>query len=327
MASVAAVSDGSGDVMQDEGVQTTDWSEARLQRMIADEVEESLNLEYKQCDALRKNDRSKKEVSKDVSSFANSAGGTIIYGVVEEGHRPTALDAGYDPGIITKEWLEDVITGGIQPRVEGVAIHPVPLPKTAAGRFAYVVEIPPSATAHQAKDKKYYKRFNFKAEPMEHYEIQDVLNRRKTASVMPDFRWTRTAYDEDKDIAEFRLGAVLENTGVIRASDVKLVMVLPKKILGRRTKNFSARYTTASTNGHPPYQAVELTAKGASEVIFPGDEWRLTEEMGFKLDYRIDRDIIQNFLPKHRPVLSWTVYADDMPPRSGTIPVADLHDY
>ena len=62
-------------------------------------------------------------------------------------------------------------------------------------------------------------------------------------------------------------------------------------------------------------------------MIFPGGEWRLVEETGYQLDFRIDQNIFANFLPKHQPVLAWTVYADDMPPRYGTIPVANLHDY
>ena len=327
MASVTAIAarvsqhDGEGDDL------VTDWTEVRLQRMIDEGVEESLNLDYKSCDSLQKKDKSKLDVSKDISSFANSAGGTIIYGIVEEGHRPQALDEGYDPQSITKEWLEDVITGGVQPRIEGVVIHPVPLPSAGAGKFAYVVEIPQSVTVHQAKDKRYYRRFNFKAEPMEDYEVRDVMNRNKYANVRPNFDWKRTAYDRERSVAQYRLGVVLKNTGVIRAIDVKLKMVLPKDILGRDTAKFSKRFIAVSTDNLPSYQAVELTVKSASEVIFPGDEWRITEEMGFKLNYRIDQDIFQNFLPKHRPLLSWTVYADDMPPRSGTIPVADLHDY
>lgn len=42
-----------------------------------------------------------------------------------------------------------------------------------------MVEIPQSHTAHQAFDKKYYKRFNFNSEPMHDYEIRDILNRTK----------------------------------------------------------------------------------------------------------------------------------------------------
>ena len=305
----------------------SDWTKERLQRMIADQVEESTELDYKRCAALTKTDKHIGEVSKDVSSFANSHGGEIIYGIVEEGHRPVALDEGFDPAIITKEWVEDIITGSIRPRIDGLVVHPVALKSTAPERQAYVVEIPQSSTAHQAKDRRYYRRRNFKSEPMEDYEIRDIMNRRKFPSVVAEFQCKRTKTDRDKDIAEYRLGVILRNTGVIRAIDVKLVMELPAIIVCGRPPHISARRTTASTGGLPSYEALELTVKSISEVIFPGDEWRLTEETGYHFDFRIDKDVFTNFLPNYRPVLAWTVYADDMPPKSGAKPIRDLQDF
>ena len=50
-----------------------------------------------------------------------------------------------------------------------------------ARAILYAIRVPRSASgvAYQnAVDKRYYKRFNFKSQPMEHYEIEDVRNRR-----------------------------------------------------------------------------------------------------------------------------------------------------
>jgi len=59
-----------------------DYTQAELESLITNRVEENLNLDYKGADALYnidgKIDRSL-EISKDVSSFANSDGGIIIY--------------------------------------------------------------------------------------------------------------------------------------------------------------------------------------------------------------------------------------------------------
>jgi predicted HTH transcriptional regulator len=85
------------------------WKLEDLNSMITQEVQESLELDYKRSDALKKTDGAKKEISKDVSAFANSAGGTIIYGIEEEGHLPKKIDAGLDPNEMSKEWLEQVI--------------------------------------------------------------------------------------------------------------------------------------------------------------------------------------------------------------------------
>ena len=53
-----------------------DWIEADLVQLIAIGEQESLVLDYKSCDALAKTDKKKDELSKDVSAFADSAGGT-----------------------------------------------------------------------------------------------------------------------------------------------------------------------------------------------------------------------------------------------------------
>jgi len=47
---------------------------------------------------LNNTERNKNEISKDVSAFANSDGGTIIYGIEEEGHLPKRIDGGVPAG-------------------------------------------------------------------------------------------------------------------------------------------------------------------------------------------------------------------------------------
>jgi hypothetical protein len=78
-------------------------------------------------------------------------------------------------GDVSKEWLEQVI-GNVRPRITGVVIHAVEV-SSAPDDVCYIVEIPRSNTAHQANDKKYYRRYNFESVPMEDYEIRLVMNR------------------------------------------------------------------------------------------------------------------------------------------------------
>src|SRR5689334_5136891 len=104
-----------------------EWDEADILEMIRDQVQESLILDYKKCDALQKTDGKKSEMSKDVSAFANSAGGVIIYGVEEDKHIPTGIDVGYDPHDITKEWIEQVVNSRIQRKIDGIRIRAIPL--------------------------------------------------------------------------------------------------------------------------------------------------------------------------------------------------------
>ncbi len=51
-----------------------EYTEQDINDLISNKVEESLNLEFKSSDSLGSEPSKKKELSKDVSSFANSAG-------------------------------------------------------------------------------------------------------------------------------------------------------------------------------------------------------------------------------------------------------------
>lgn len=161
-----------------------EWTEQDLSDLIKDGIGESVQLEYKSSAALgvtpsgRLTDKAKADLSKDVSAMANSAGGTVVYGIVEQDQIPVQLDGGIDPNAVTKEAIENIITSGIQRKIDGVVIHPVQLPATQPGKVAYVVCVPQSERApHMASDHRFYKRYNFKAEPMEEYEVRDVANR------------------------------------------------------------------------------------------------------------------------------------------------------
>ncbi len=190
-------------------------TEDDLKTLIANKIQEDLHLDYKQCAALCRKDSSTAEATKDASSFANSDGGQIVYGIIEDKHFPTAIDSGFDPAEISKEWLEDILTSGIRPRIPDLSIKQIILQSTGNNRVAYVVDIPKSYSGpHQAKDRRYYKRFNFKSEPMEDYEIRDVVNRRAVPQ--------RPFVLIDVMAVEFALYLVVKNLGDIPAEHIKL---------------------------------------------------------------------------------------------------------
>ncbi len=151
-------------------------TKADLQRLVTEEIQESLTLDYKASPALAKDSKSRDELCKDVSALANSAGGQLIYGIEEKDHKPVRVDEGNST--ITREWIEQVIDSNVQPRMLGLVITPIQLEKG----YAYVIIVPQSTSrgAHQAPDKKYYKRQNFQSVAMEDYEIRDIMRRTST---------------------------------------------------------------------------------------------------------------------------------------------------
>ena len=159
-----------------------DFIEAELNQLIVDGVEEDVHLDYKASDAIAKTDGKRNEIAKDVSAFANSDGGIIIYGISEHNdptkqHLPESINA-VDRTLFSKEWLEQVINSKVRPRISEIIIKPIDIPAVNNG-VVYVVQIPKSHTPHQAADKRYYKRFNFESVPMEDYEINDIRNRKQ----------------------------------------------------------------------------------------------------------------------------------------------------
>lgn len=161
-----------------------------LQNLIVNQVEENLHLDYKAADAILKTDGKKKEISKDVSAFANSDGGIIIYGIKEfadsaKKHLPEIIDP-VDRSNISKEWLEQVINSNISPRLDGLTITPISI-DSSPNDVVYVVIINKSNTAHQAADLRYYKRYNFESVPMYDFEVRDIMNRNKLPTIELSF--------------------------------------------------------------------------------------------------------------------------------------------
>lgn len=194
-----------------------------LQAFIKNGVQESLHLDYKSSRAI--SDGKPLEIAKDVSAFANSDGGLLIYGIRETNHLPLEIDEGVDHKKFSREWLEQSITSNIHPRIDGLRIVQIPLSDLAS---AFAIEIPKSFRGpHQEQSsKRYYKRFNFKSEPMEDYEIRDISNRSHT--VMP------LVYVD----IEIRHGVIIDlvviNIGKIPAKDV--VFEFSKELAWRNEK-------------------------------------------------------------------------------------------
>jgi hypothetical protein len=97
-------------------------TEADLQELIANGVAERRDIEYKR-ELPGTNDEAKKEFLGDVSSFSNTIGGQIIFGIEESEGLPVAL-----PGFVeqdfdaVKQRLESLLQTGVAPRIPGIEL-------------------------------------------------------------------------------------------------------------------------------------------------------------------------------------------------------------
>lgn len=111
---------------------------ADLQALADTGAPESRVLEFKRELQVSSRDQ-RVDFLADVSSFANAAGGDIVYGIDASGGMATEV-LGFalaDPDA-TVRLLDQLIQNGLQPRLPGVGIRPVPL---SEGRFALVVRV------------------------------------------------------------------------------------------------------------------------------------------------------------------------------------------
>lgn len=183
---------------------------SEVQAVVSAKESESLHLEFKASEALIKGKVD--EISKDVSAFANSDGGLIIYGIVENNHCADRIDEGLSNSKTNyKEWIENKLQSNVSPRLQGVRITEIAI---GGDRFIYAVSVPASDRGpHQDRHThRYYKRHNFKCDPMEDYEIRDVGNRQKSVPPLISVR---------VDIAQGSLlQFCVENVGDYPATDV-----------------------------------------------------------------------------------------------------------
>jgi len=304
-----------------------------LNHLIASGIEENAELEYKAADALLLNDKKITEATKDVSAFANSNGGILIYGIRENQtakHLPGSIDP-VDRKTSSKERLEQILNARIRPRIHGLKIHVVTI---ADEQVVYVLEIPKGETAHQADDRKYYRRHNFTIEAMYDHEIRDVMNRQKAPQIKIHFDVGRKPniliapngspmLHQQSPFLCF-LNVRIENVGKLYATYINIVLTLPERII-----NFMC------DEGENTTIQITLANKVRDEIEVPDDNRStfFTGNMDKPKQYGPPRN--EPLLPgmqmtlKSLPIyidnikdgdfISWTLCADNAEPQTGTL--------
>lgn len=181
------------------------------------------------------------ELSKQVSAFANSGGGTIVYGINDPPiGTPRTID---DFGGISlnlkngaKEWLEDVIPNLVDFRLSSFNIYVITANSEtsaiAANKGVFLIDIASSdAAPHQAKDKKYYARVGGKSQPIGHRLVMDIIGRAKYPSLtMHCSMIKKEEVTSDTGIVAIQFSC--QNVGKIYANYVNGYVSIPSAILG-----------------------------------------------------------------------------------------------
>jgi len=305
-----------------------------LQQLIENGIEENPELEYKAAASLQREDKKVMEITKDVSSFANSNGGILIYGIAEnpaDKHLPGKIDP-VDRKGINKEWLEQIINSRIRPRIHGLKIHVITLPDDD-GKLVYILEIPKGETAHQADDKRYYRRHNFMVEPLYDHEVRDIMGRQKNPEIQIEFdtSWHHSPTSQSSENnrpSYYLLNIYARNVGKVYAKYINLVLTLPKRCLVLQTWERSDHAT------------VEIEANNkVRDLVAPNSaNYMRTLSIAKPIEYGPAR--YEPLLPgmriklKEIPIheysrdegnpISWTMFADNAEPKTGSAEIQEL---
>ncbi|HEY8559329.1 MAG TPA: ATP-binding protein [Pyrinomonadaceae bacterium] len=287
------------------------WTESRLQNFISSGIEESLTLEYKAAEALDRNETKKKEITKDVSAMANSAGGILIYGIAEYAeperrHLPEKITP-VDRRSFPREWVEQIIQA-IRPRIDGIVIHSINL-SSGENDVAFVIEIPQSNTAHQASDHRYYKRFNFQAVPMEDYEIRDVIFREQTPNIALSFLIQIT--DDARNLV-----VQARNNGSAFAQYVAVFLDAPVPILEKIENKMNVK----DGGRFYRHRLTNLNQEYADEQFKSNFPLLRSMSMSWKIPLNAEFDEFR----AADSSLKWKIYADNALPREGRTALKEI---
>ncbi len=191
--------------------------EGDLQELIDNQVPEGKTIEYKE--ALPGNsDGDKKEFLADVSSFANAAGGNLIFGIKEDSGTPVEI-CGLQISNVDAEILrlENIVQTGIAPRLPGLHIHSVLLPAKSQ-QYAIIIRIQKSwLSPHMVtfrNDSKFYTR-NSRGK----YQLD--VSELRTA-----FLLSETTTERIRNFRAERLGMIVAEEGAISLDEIAPKIVL-----------------------------------------------------------------------------------------------------
>ena len=257
-------------------------------------------------------------LSKQLSAFANGAGGHIVLGLDDDGRIDGGIPVDLKKGG-TRSWLEDVVPGLCDPPLAAFNVHEILRQSDGSailpGHAVYVIEVPPSDLApHQALDLRYYLRIAGKSRPMGNVHLHDVLRRTRNPvldvqRVAPYGTAERITSDPRGPKVHVPFRVWIESRGRTLAHHVGLELVLPRLVVNRELRRRML-----------DDEGLQLTQRPATvsffryhpQPVFPGQDLALTR---FFVAVHAGNLAL---LEAPDATLTWRLYADDAPVRSGT---------
>ncbi len=197
----------------------SDVTKDDLERLLTIGIPESRSIEYKR-ELPAKGEDGKREFLADVSSFANAAGGDLVFGVVEAESKPESI-----PGLAginadqEIQRLENLLRDGIAPRIRGLQVKAI---EGFDAGPAIVVRIPRSwAGPHMIKGSpRFYSRNSNGKAPLDVTEIRAA------------FLHSQGLTDRVREFRDDRIGRILagETPVPLYSAELLVLHVIPMSL-------------------------------------------------------------------------------------------------
>lgn len=292
-----------------DGLQSID----NIQALIDSPERENDVLEYKGA-AQKFGNTEKNEISKDVSAFANSNGGVIIFGVATDPSDKTKPSAIEGVNVTNIETFDRVVNSRIQPSIQGWQKKLIP-PDNPRVMVVYVPqsEDPP----HQnLADKKYYRRAGTESVPMEHDLVALHFGRRlgPILSLVCQPLTSSPIFASGTEFSDpLGLRVLMRNDGRRVGKYVEALLIFPsERVTGVQIKEGRADDISRLYPGRKAFQFTENLG-----VFHPGMNKSILE-----LSFSISKDFLEN--QSSEPLFEWRVFSDEMNSRQGHVSLSDL---
>lgn len=295
-----------------------------------------------------------RELSKQVSAFANSGGGVLIFGIENPmSGNPLKVDAeggvSLNLGNGTREWLEDIVPGLVDFPLSKINVYELvgkdgESSQIQAGKGIFIIDIPSSEQApHQALDNLYYARVGGKSKPINHRFVMDIIGRSKHPKLNMEVKIliaeesNRLRYSESSNL---EIECYCRNNGSIYSNFVNGWIYIPLSIIdgyARKIviddKKYASfyfenvhkdmvgsrdSYRSMNVGGQSmPLRDKEPLYVTRFDPVLPGLRFHVvTEELKF--------DTLEELKDFYEEKVIWKIYADNAPEEKGAITVKEL---
>jgi len=147
-----------------------------IHKFIATKVRCSDHFDFQLPDKLVPgNDKKESWLTRYVSAFANTSGGTVIFGIKKIRGRASEI-CSIDFTKTSAFWLETLLHNEISPAIEDIEVYEIPFSENNSTGLL-VLHVPKSTLRpHMAADKRYYHRVGLREEVMDENRIRELYN-------------------------------------------------------------------------------------------------------------------------------------------------------